>query len=194
MPDQYLAFQTIHTLGVRFMSTIQIASPDAATVKVYENVHYDQKTYSLEKQIAEQFRETHGGLLPTGANELGGQFWDCIRWREQVADASGHEARFDAYHPCVSKWLAEDYNLRHPVMPQAMPPVPAPHPVPPPWTMPPVFLPPPSSPPSHNPPVVIQLPPGGEFQASSAVPEPLSVWMLGIGLVVVLIACRWLRY
>lgn len=158
------------------MGLLQIASPDAETIKVYEHVSYDQKTYSREKQIAEQFRETHGGLLPTGKSELGGQFWDYIRWREQVADASGHAARFDAYHPCVSKWLHEDYVLRHPIMPPTLPPVILPHPCPP---------------PGNTPPIVIH-PPSGEGSPGipSAVPEPLSAWMFGIGIIVALIACR----
>lgn len=165
------------------MSTLEITPPDAATIRGYANVHYSPQTYTLEKQIAERFRETHGGLLPTGSAELGGKFWDYMRYREQIAAASGHEARFDFYHPCVSKWLAEDSYLRNlvPVSPPVSPPVTLPQPCPP---LPVCPLP-------VGPPVVIQPPPGGELPGPpSAVPEPSSAWMFAIGLILVCLGAR----
>lgn len=55
---------------------------------------------------AEAYRRDNGGLLPDTRD------WRFLehRWREDVP-------RFTHWHPVISKWIAEDYDLRHLVPP-----------------------------------------------------------------------------
>jgi hypothetical protein len=149
------------------MGQLSIPPPTPAQVAVYETVSYDQSTWDLEKDIASQYRAAHNGLLPTGSNELGGEFWDYVRWRESIAVNSGHLDRFEAEHPCTYPWLEEDACLRSCPVPPRLPCEPSSCPPCEPPTWPPI-----------NP-----CPPG-------TVPEPQSVWLCSIGLVLAVLARR----
>ena len=128
------------------------------------------EVWAIEKNLAIESIDTTGHL-PEG-NQVGAKFWWMIRERYVNAVDTGHLARFDHYHCTFVDRVESQFPMT---------------------TAPPTLcitlVVPVTPPPSHpvTPSCPILSPPGG---GANAIPEPASLGMFGIGIVVALLARR----
>jgi len=128
------------------------------------------EVWAIEKNLAIESIDTTGHLPES--NQVGAKFWSMVREHYVNAVDTDHLARFDHYH-CL---FVDRVEAQFPITPP-----------PPTLCITPVV--PVTPPPSHpgTPSCPIPPPPGG---GANAIPEPASLGMFGIGIVVALLARR----
>lgn len=126
------------------------------------SIHFSVEHQHAEFAYAREHAATHGGFLPND------RFWTIVEHKFSVTMETGHLHRFQHYHPFITPPLLTDYELRHQRVATLPPPV--------------ATLPPPVAGQATQPPPVVV----------SAVPEPTSWLLLGLGLCLTLCIAKLL--
>lgn len=140
------------------------------------SIHFSVERQHAELTYGREYAADHGGLLPDD------RFWTIVEHKFSVTMETGHLHRFQHYHPFITPLLLTDYELRHQRVATLPPPVAT---LPPPVATlsPPVPMTPPSAPGQATPPPSVVV---------SAVPEPTSWLLLGLGLCLTLCIAKLL--